>query len=50
LSQEYIARAEPRGPKVRKVFQAIHMISFLFEKNPQGECRIPPSPKTTGQW
>lgn len=50
--QEYIDRAytpETRG-KIKKVYQLVHLLARLLEENPEGECVVPPTPKTEGQW
>jgi hypothetical protein len=40
---------ETRG-KVKKVYQLIQMLAGLLERNPNGECVAPSSPKIEGQW
>jgi predicted transcriptional regulator len=50
--QEYIGHAcpadETRG-KIKKVYQLVHLLAGLLEKNPEGECVVSPSPMIEGQ-
>jgi hypothetical protein len=50
--QEYIDRSysvEARG-KIKKVYQIVQLIAGLLERNPEGRCVVPPTPKIEGQW
>lgn len=36
--------------KITKIYTLIDHLSRLLERNPGGECRVPPTPKIEGQW
>ncbi len=34
----------------KKAYQVVNLLARLLETNPDGECKIPPTPTTEGQW
>jgi hypothetical protein len=50
---EYVQRAIESSrdqAKIRRVFTLIDQLTRLLERNPEGECRWPPTPTAEGQW
>lgn len=49
---EYIGRTDPpdNPHKIKRVFHLVQHLAGLMEKNPDGECKLPPTPNTEGKW
>jgi hypothetical protein len=35
---------------MKMVFRRVHAMAYAMEKNPTGESKRPPSPRTEGEW